>query len=84
MNLIVSNFLVYLVHMLLVSWGFLVVMKTLENNSQQSLTVTYMNESKDILMEMQDQYKRFLSTMLQRYTCVLLLIVEPLRKISTT
>ena len=28
-----------------------------------------MNESKDIFIEMQDQYERFLSMMLQRYVC---------------
>ena len=55
--------------MLLISWGFLVVKKAVESNAQQSLTVTNMNELKDIFMERQDQYERFLSMMLQRYMC---------------
>ena len=68
----------------LISWGFLDVMKAVESSSQQSLTVANMKESKDLFMQMQDQYKRFFSMMLQRYICALLLIVELLRSISRT
>ena len=70
--------------MLLISWGFLVVMKAVEGDSHQSLTVTNMNELNVIFMEMQNQCKRFFSVMLQRYIQVLLLIAEHLGSISTT
>ena len=54
-NLIISYFLVHLAqNVLVILWGFLVVVIAVESSSQQSLTVTNMNESKDIFMEMKD------------------------------
>ena len=48
-----SYFLVHLTrYVLLISWGFLVIIKPVESYSEQSLTVTNMSKSKEIFTEM--------------------------------